>query len=403
MFTATRRRRFAVQAIASVSCAAAVLLSAACSSSSSTTATSSNSAVPQNSAVPRNSASSSPATSSAAQSVVQERLAVPPPYSDDAPPISNVAKVKGDKILYIPISLQIPAFQDVLAGMKSAASHVGITVTGCDANFGPTGVAACVNEALADHVSAVVMDNVPLDLMGQGASQLKAAHIAILEGEQEAEPGSDQLAYLDTGGPAMIASMADWIAVDSGGKADVLIVGQDDSPEQARYITAYLLPEFRKACPSCKTTVINVTSAQLQNLGTQVATALLQNPSINYIASEFDANVQYILQGLKNSPTGSKVKLSAAIGDLSSLQAVKSGQQAYDTLVSYRFVGWALTDQVLRMLTGMKPLESANSPWRAFDSSNIGGVSVSAASFSNDSLWGGDTYSKIFLKLWGVS
>jgi ribose transport system substrate-binding protein len=276
-------------------------------------------------------------------------------------------------------------------------------VTGCDGKFGPAGAAACVNQALAEHVNAVVLDNIPVALIGQGLHQLEAAHIAVLEDQANPTPGNDQLAYLGTGGATVIGSMADWIAADSGGNADVLVIEQDDTPQQVSYINDDLLPEFKKTCPACKTKVIAMGSTELQNLPTQVEAALVQDPSVNYVASEFDSNVSYVVQGLKNSPLAGKVKIAGALGDISSLERVKSGQQAYDALVSNAFAGWAYIDDVLRMLTGMPPVGSINSPWRGFDASNIGSVAVTAANWADDGVFGGNTYSSVFLKLWGVS
>lgn len=397
MFRSPYRPRLAARAAAITGCAAVALLSAACSSSSSTAASPS----PGNSSAAT--AQGSASADSGVQSRVQQYLAVPAPFTDSAPPITGVAKAKGDKILYIPISLQIGVFQSTLASMQQAASHVGVTVSGCDGKFGPAGAAACVNQALAEHVNAVVLDNIPVALIGQGLHQLKAAHIAVLEDQANPAPGNDQLAYLDLGGVSLIDSMADWIAVDSGGKADVLIIEQDDTPEQVAYINGDLLPEFKKTCPACKTKVIAMATDQLQNLPTQVETALVQDPSVNYVLSEFDANAPYVVQGLKNSPLAGKVKIAGALGDVSSLERVKSGQQAYDALASEAFGGWAYIDDVLRMLTGMPPVTSIHGPWRAFDTSNVGSVTVSAANVADDGIFGGNTYSKVFLKLWGAS
>ena len=411
MFRSPYRPRLAVRAAATAACAAAVLLGAACSSPGSTAAPSGSGAASPSSVAPSANpgSSSGPATQdsgsagSGIQSQVQQDLAVPAQYTDSAPPITDVAKVKGDKILYIPISLQIGVFQSTLASMQQAASHVGLTVSGCDAKFGPPGAAACVNQALAEHVNAVVLDNVPVVLIGQGLHQLQAAHIAVLEDQVNPTPGDDQLAYINLGGVTVINSMADWIAADSGGKADVLIIEQDDTPQQIAYISDGLLPEFKKACPACKTRVIAMDTVQLHNLPTQLETALVQDSGVNYVASEFDTNAAYVVQGLKNSPLAGKVKVAGALGDISSLQRVKSGQQAYDALASVGFGGWAYTDDVLRMLTGMPPAQSTNPPWRGFDASNIGSVTVSAASVADDGIFGGNTYSPVFLKLWGVS
>jgi ribose transport system substrate-binding protein len=380
------------RAAAVAACAAAVLTAAACSSSSGSSSA----------AAPTGSSSASTSVSSAAQALLTQRLAEPSGWQNPGTAISDLAKAKGAKVLYIPISLKIPYFQQVYAAMQQAAGHAGITVSACDGNFSPTDIAACVNQAIAQHVSQVVLDNIPLGLIGAGATAMEGAGIKVLDAEVGTQAGTDKVAYLDAGGPEMISAMADWIAVDSKGKGDVLIVEQDDTPLQAQYITGSLLPRFKQVCPGCKTTVITTTSPQLGNLGSAVDTALLKDPSIGYVASEFDANATYIVSGLKNSDR-SNVKLVGAIGDLAALERVKSGQQAEDTVLSPGFAGWAIIDDVLRMQTGNAPVDNANAPFRMFDSSNIGSASVTMGAFTDDSLWGGDFYTKSYLKLWGAS
>src|SRR5947209_10040585 len=169
MFAPLRPRTPVLRGIAAGACAVAVLVTAACGSSSGSSSAASGSSGSSSGA----SSGSSGAVSADVQSMVKKRLAVTD-WKSDAPPISDVTKVKGGSILYVPISLKIPVFQQVLTGMQQAVGHVGMTVSGCDANYAPAGVAACVNQALAQHVSAVVFDNVPLVLAGQGADQLKA-------------------------------------------------------------------------------------------------------------------------------------------------------------------------------------------------------------------------------------
>lgn len=384
--------RFLTRGVSALACTAALLLAAACGTSSSGGNASSSSSAQAPSGV-----------SSATVDAVKKDLAVPAAFTAPGPALQNVASVKGKSILYIPISMQIPAFQSVFAAMKEAAAKVGVTVNACDGKFNPAGIAACINQAAVQHVDNVVLDQIPLGLAGQGVAQLQQAGISILVGEQEAAPGTAKLAYLATGGDKIITNMADWVAVDSKGKGNVLVVQQSDSPQQEAYVQQGLMPEFKKACPGCKTQVTSVSSAQLSQLGTQVSALLLKNPDIDYVVSEFDANVSYILQGLKNSPTGNKVKVVSVIGDISSLQRVQSGQQVYDALGDYRWAGWALVDQVLRMWTGAQPLESATGPSRAFDASNIKSVKVAQSSIDDESLWGGDTYTKVYEQLWGVS
>lgn len=394
MLTQLRRgtqplRPFRVASTAALS--VALLFTAACGSSSSSTPSTSSSG------------GSTSDVPSSAVSAVEKMLAEPEAFEAPGPALTDVASVEGDSVLYIPISLQVPAFQSVLKGMQEAGGEVGVTVEGCDGEFNPGGVASCIGQAIAQDVTAVVLDNVPLVLAGQGVAQLQEAGISILVGQQEAAEGTADLAYLATGGDVAITQMADWVAVDSEGSAKVLVVEQTDSPQQIAFVEEGLLPQFEEVCPDCDVTVIKVSSAQLSKLGTQVSTALLKDPEIDYVVSEFDANVNYILQGLANSPSGDKAKVVSVIGDISSLERVESGQQAFDTVLDYRWAGWALTDQVLRMLTGATPLERSDGPSRSFDASNIDSVEVAQSSFDDQSLWGGDTYSDVYRELWGLS
>jgi ribose transport system substrate-binding protein len=392
MFGSPRRRTSALRRLLAATGVAAVMVTAACGNASDSASE------PE----PSGASGSADGVIAEAQERVEQRLAVPAEYELDAPPIEDAASLAGSTVLYVPISLQIPAFKNVLTGMQQAGEEVGITVEGCDAKLSPPGAAACASQAVSQGVDAVVLDNVSIELIGPGAQALKEAGIAVLQAEQFADPGDELLASLDTGGPAMIASLADWVAVDSGGDANVLVVMQNDGAVQKRYIDEYIKPSFEDVCADCTVTYLEIVSTQLPNLPSQVSAALLQDPEIEYIASEFNTAVPLIQQGLNNSPTGSEVQIAASIGDLASLQRVASGQQAYDTQISYRFVGWAIVDQVMRMLSGMEPLERVDSPWRAFDSSNIDSVEVDQASIDDESLWGGDTYSDKYRALWGI-
>jgi ribose transport system substrate-binding protein len=320
------------------------------------------------------------------------------------PAIDQIAKAKDKKVLYTPISLKIPYFQSVLKTMQSASGLAGVKVDGCDGNLTPANIAGCVTQAISQHYDAIVLDNIPVDLIGQGASALKGAGVQIVSAEGEGLPAADGVTYAGTGGPDMLKAAVDWTIADSGGKANVLLVEQNDTPLQAKYVTQYMQPEFARNCPGCEVQVIDVTAAQLGNLGTQVSTALLKNPKIDYVLSEFDANVQFIVPGLQTSPRGKSVKLVGAVGDLAALQRVKSGQfQRADVLVSPNYAGWAVADQTLRVLTGAKTWDNLDAPYRVLDTSNIGDVTVAQDAVDGGAIVGGDTWSKVFRASWGLS
>ncbi|WP_158230387.1 sugar ABC transporter substrate-binding protein [Pseudofrankia asymbiotica] len=349
------------------------------------------------------SASSNDPGVAAAQKVVDSRLGSQT-FKADLPAIDQIAKAKDKKVLYTAISLKIPYFQNVLKTMQSAAGLAGVQVDGCDGNVTPANIAGCVTQAISQHYDAIVLDNIPVDLIGQGADALKGAGVQIISAEGESLPAADGVTYAGTGGPEMLQAAANWTIADSGGKANVLIVQQNDTPLQVKYVSQYMQPTFAKNCPNCKVQVISVTAAQLGNLGTQVSAALLKDPKIDYVVSEFDANVQYIVTGLQSSPRGKSVKLVGAIGDLAALQRVRSGQfQRADVLVSPSYAGWAITDQTLRVLVGAKTWDRLDTPFRTFDTSNIGDVTVAQDGIDGGAIVGGDTWSHVFRASWGLS
>ncbi len=324
-------------------------------------------------------------------------------FAADLTPIKQIEKARGKKVLYTAISLKIPYFQSVLKTLRSAASDPGVTIDGCDGNFTPANISACVTQAISQHYDAIVLDNIPVDLIGQGAVALKSAGVQIISAEAEDLPPANGVTYAGTGGPTMLQAAANWVIADSGGKASVLLVQQNDTPLQIKYITDYVTPTFTKNCPDCQVQTINVTAAQLGSLGTQVSTALLKNTKINYVLSEFDANVQYVVPGLQNSPRGKNIKLVGAIGDLAALQRVSSGQfQRADVQVSPSYAAWAVLDQTIRVLTGATPWVRLNTPYRIFDETNIHGVALSQAAIDDGTLVGGDTWSKVFRAAWGL-
>ncbi|MCK9894475.1 substrate-binding domain-containing protein [Frankia sp. AgB32] len=324
-------------------------------------------------------------------------------FAADLTPIAQIEKAKGKKVLYTAISLRVPFFQTVLRTMLSVATDPGVTIDGCDGNLTPANISACVTRAISQHYDVIVLDNIPVDLIGQGAVALRSAGVQIISAEAEALPPANGVTYASTGGPVMMQAAANWVIADSDGKANVLLVQQNDTPLQTRYITDYVMPTFARNCPDCRVQIIGVTSAQLGGLGTQVSTALLRNKKIKYVLSEFDANVQYIVPGLQNSPRGKHIKLASALGDLAALQRVSSGQfQRAEVQVSPNYCAWAVLDQTIRVLAGATPWVRLNAPYRIFDETNIHSVDPSQVAIDDGTLSGGDTWSKVFRAAWGL-
>lgn len=70
--------------------------------------------------------------------------------------------------------------------------------------------------------------------------------------------------------------------------------------------------------------------------------------------------------------------------------------------VDQPYAGWALTDEVLRMMTKSGPVDETF-PSRLFTKDNVGSVQVTAAAQASGEWFGDTSYKTGFSKLWGLA
>ena len=159
--------------------------------------------------------------------------------------------------------------------------------------------------------------------------------------------------------------------------------------------------QFKQYCPGCKITTTAINLSQLGTAGAfgQVSSALVQDPSINYVDPLFDASIPGTLAAITAAGKSSQIKMVSFNGSSFALQDVASGTSpvAADVAEPDAWVGYANMDQAFRMMAGMTPVVETT-PIRIFDSANI-----SQAGGGPDYSGGyGDVYISGFLKLWGL-
>src|SRR5947209_13859462 len=267
------RTRTAAAAVLSLAC----LGLAACGGSSSA----------GNAAVAGTSGPGNDGVSAAAAAVAKYRPGAS--STDDIPAIKGVDQLKGKTVMYMPIALTVPFFQAAIHGLTDSLGVEGVTLQTCDAKANPSAAAACLDQAVKQHVGAVVTDSVPKAFAAQAFAALEAAHIPVVTVDNgEGTPSATQ-AYV--GGPASTLGArltSDWVIADSQGKADVLLLEIIDSPASKGYVEEGALPEFKAKCSGCKVTVEKSTTSDLQNVPSLISTALVRDPNISYVYAEFD-------------------------------------------------------------------------------------------------------------------
>ena len=331
----------------------------------------------------------------------------PPP----GPPIKDLKALAGKTVWYIPITEKVEFFQAVTGGLKTALAKAGVKFRSCSGEANPSATAGCVNQAVDARAGAIVLDAIPIAVAAQAFEAAKASNIPVLVTDQDAPPpgvpgavkgiGDSKLAYT-VNALELQRAQADWIIADSNGKANVLVTELTDSPSTEAWIEKGAIAEFKSRCPGCRTTVAKVNIASLQLVPSKISSELLRHQDTNYVLAEFDALVQPIQAGVQQAGFANKVKAISSSGLLGPLQQVKSGGFVKaDVGIDYAYQGWAVADELFRMMLGQKPVEE-KVPHRLFTKGNVGSLELTPAAEATGEWFGSTGFEQTFTKLWGL-
>jgi ribose transport system substrate-binding protein len=195
--------------------------------------------------------------------------------------------------------------------------------------------------------------------------------------------------------------MADEAIVDSGGKANLVVVMSQDIPDSLQ-VRDGVKAEFGELCPACKMTVLQTTVANWSSqIPTLVRTALTADPTIGYFAPTFDGMVQFVVPAIRAAGAADKVKIvtSTTTPSVMDLLAKHDIVLADVDVLAGDWMSWAWMDQSIRLITGASPVKFTQVPTRVFDRTNIGSINPDAPSTS----WFSTDFRAEYKKLWGVS
>jgi ribose transport system substrate-binding protein len=382
-----------------------LVMAAACSSGGS----SSSSPPAPASASAAASASAGSGVPAAVTATLNKYLGVPA-FTAPGGPV-DVAKLRGKKVFVIPIE-ETPFTQAVEAGEKAAAKAAGVQLTFYPNQGEVSQWVQGMQTAIAQKPALIILDTAPdpRELQPQIAAA-KAAGIPVLvthfyDVTSPNPPACAGCAAGVTGivkAPISIAggAEADWIIANSGGKANVLIVGLNGLLPVPGMIAA-ADAQFRQYCPGCKITTTAINLSQLGTAGAfgQVSSALVQDPGITYVDPLFDASIPGTLAAIEAAGKTSQIKIVSFNGSSFALQDVASGTSpvAADVAEPDAWVGYANMDQAFRIMAGM-PTVDETTPIRIFDSTNI----TQAGGGPGYSSGYGTAYITGYYKLWGLT
>ncbi|MFC5502625.1 sugar ABC transporter substrate-binding protein [Lysinimonas soli] len=377
-------RKFAAIALA----AAAITVLAGCSSPS------------HSSSSPSASSQSSAAGVAAAQAALTKAEAVP---SYTAPgPAFDAAKAAGKHVFYIPQTSNVPfvvAVQKALSKV-AATAHVDLTVwptTGKSTEW-----VQGIETAISQKADAIILGASP-DALAPQLAEAAAAKIPVIvlhQYDTSMTLPANVKAFAFAPFVPAAKLLADYAVASTKGSADVLVITSNElkpSPPMAAAVSA----ELTSTCPKCTDTEVNVAAADWgSKMQSSVQAALLRDPKINVVIPLFDSSSQFVTAAITAAGKADSVSIATFNNTPFVLDLMQKGSPVkMDVGESINWIGYAAMDQVLRVLSGVKPLTNESAPLRVFTTKN---VSVVGSPSDNEKGYS-TSYVNGYLKLWGLT
>jgi ribose transport system substrate-binding protein len=339
-----------------------------------------------------------------AEQMVTQLESTTPSYPVPTASVSGVSGFKGRTVYYVPLDAHIPGFVITAQTMKAALAKAGLKFQECDGQGTPSAIASCVTQAAGAHAAGIILDAIPYGMVQNALDGAKAKGVPIIIADQYAPAGTantDQVAYV----PGVVnqpSQIAWWLIAASKGTANAIIGEEADSPSSIAYVQN-ALPIFRHYCPGCKIAVKQITATQTTSqLQAAVSANIQGDPGVQYYYTEFEDSLQPTLAGIQQSGKSSTVGLAVAGGSVNGLGLLKGNQGVKAVVaVDQPYAGWALTDEILRMMTKSGPA-AETFPSRLFTAQNIGSIQVTPAAQGSGTWFGSSSYQSAFAKLWGA-
>lgn len=309
------------------------------------------------------------------------------------------ACMKGKKLMVVPFSSAVEFTGAVATRMTQIAKEIGFEYDHYQTQGQPSQWIQGINQAITQHYNLIdVLMSDPRVLVPQAIQadqagvKIVAAHASGFDTPAPAPFQNVQIDYTTAG-----ELMAQWAVLRTNGEANVLAIVSEDS------FSANSLKNGIKSvmdkCDGCKVTFLNVPVTDwATRMQSTVQSALLRDPSINYILPIYDGMAQFVVPAVELTQSDSRVKIATFNGSPYVLQLVQQGRVEMDIGESIDWVAHAIVDAEMRMLCGLPPVKDPKVPLYIFDASNA----ATAGNPPQISTGYGDAYVKGYRKLWGL-
>ncbi len=295
-------------------------------------------------------------------------------------PAIDVSSLQGKTFWVIPFAStaefnKIQADATVQAGKAAGVNVKVYTTSGV-----PSQWQQAMDRALADKPAGISLQGVPPQAIAPQIRQAKAAGIPVTVSHgidiTEEEQLEQQAPGVEIAARAPFTEatrrVADYVIEESGGKAKVLYISQDDmAPVMPGMVKAFE-DEMQAKCPDCTVYQASTTFADAATKApTAVQAALREHPDIDWIVPSFDNLVPLVVSALRTVGAQDEVKVAAYNGTAGSLKLIdEDGPVVMDIGESIPMMGYTTMDQLLRLALKEPPVDQPTF-MRLFDASNV--------------------------------
>ena len=322
-----------------------------------------------------------------------------PSFTAPGEPFDAKACMADKRILSVPASSAVPFVATINEAMARIAGEVGFEYQIWENQGQPTQWVQGIEYGVTNNFDLI-------DLLA-GADprilvpQIKAARDAgaivtasHLTGFEQEVPGgltaSIPIDYRQAG-----KLLAEWAITKTEGKANALVLVTNEVLSTDSMLAG--IEEAFAASPDSKFTVVNVSIPDwASKIQPNVQSAVIADPSINYILPIYDGMNQFVVPALTITGATDRVKIATFNGTPFVLDMIQNGQVEMDVGENLDWIAYGMLDAQMRLICNLDPVTDPKIPLLIFDASNA----ATAGSPAEASKGYGDAYLAGYKELW---
>jgi ribose transport system substrate-binding protein len=338
---------------------------------------------------------------SEAKRIVADAMKAPANFVD-AGPSFDANKIAGKTLWYISFSEQSPVMSTWSGTMQRVIQSYGgkVNIVDGKSNFSEFG--RLIEQAIANHADAILLMGIPPQAFGVQMQQAKDAKIPVIVGSNgvAAIPDTNGVVAAVTIDHAQVGKLLGaWVVADTGGKGQTVVVTHDEVMGTKTIVDSVSAEVARLCGSACSVKAENLPFARIQTEGELTQSLAARNPDLKYIIPVYDFETLTMAPALQAAGAADRISLASFNAIPPVMQKLKKGEVAADVGAPNRWFGFAMADQIMRVMSGVSPVADIKVPLRLFTRQNIDSIDLGAG---EESWYGKVDFPAQYRKLWGA-